>query len=99
MNSSIYECEVYHERFSPKRHEFRYKLFFLDLDLDELPQLTSKLFTFSHNRFNLYTFRDKDHLDLGKSDLRSNLKAWLSDQGVTLLADARIRLVTLGGEA
>ena len=37
MNSGLYECEIYHERLSPKRHRFSYRLFFLDLDLDELP--------------------------------------------------------------
>lgn len=95
MNSGLYECEIYHERLSPKRHRFSYKLFFLDLDLGELPVLAKRLFLFSHNRFNLYAFRDKDHLDLGKPDIRSNLTAWLADQGVTLSKDARIRLVTL----
>ena len=95
MNSCVYECEVYHERLSPKRHSFSYKLFFLDLDLDEIPALAKRLIPFSHNRFNLYSFRDADHLDVGKSDLRSNLESWLLDQGVTLPADASIRLVTL----
>lgn len=95
MNSGLYECEVYHERLSPKRHRFRYKLFFFDLDLDEIPALTRSLFFFSHNRFNLFTFRDSDHLNLGKVSLRENLEHWLGEQGVELPAGSRIRLVTL----
>lgn len=95
MNSGLYECEIYHERLSPKRHRFAYRLFFLDLDLDEVPELTQRLFPFSHNRFNLFTFRDSDHLNLGKPNLRENLEAWLGDQGVTLPRGSRIRLVTL----
>ncbi len=95
MNSGLYQCEVYHQRLSPKRHAFRYRMFFLDLDLGEVPTLTKRLILLSHNRWNLFTFRDRDHLDLGKPDLRSNLEAWLGQQGVTLAAGSRIRLITL----
>ena len=95
MNSGLYECEVYHCRLAPKRHEFRYRLFYLDLDLDEIPDLTKKLFFLSRNRWNLFTFRDRDHLDLGRPDIRSNLEAWLEEQGVKLERGSRIRLVTL----
>ena len=95
VNSSVYECEVYHERLSPKRHRFRYRLFFLDLDLDEIPMLAKRLVPFSHNRFNLYSFRDKDHLDLGKPDIRSNLEVWLDGQGVIIPEGVSIRLITL----
>ncbi|MCB1100529.1 MAG: DUF1365 domain-containing protein [Verrucomicrobiae bacterium] len=95
VNSGLYECEVYHERLSPKRHRFSYRLFFLDLDLDELPQLSRRLLLFSRNRFNVFTFRDSDHLDLGKADLRANLEEWLKGQGIELPEGSRIRLVTL----
>ncbi len=95
MNSGLYECEVYHERLSPKRHQFRYQLFFMDLDLDELPQLAQRLWLFSHNAFNLYSFRDHDHLNVGQPTLRANVEAWLATQGITLPPEARIRLITL----
>ena len=36
MNSAIYSGWVRHRRYSPKRHEFNYKLFLLALDIDEL---------------------------------------------------------------
>ena len=95
LKSSIYECEVVHERLHPKKHRFRYSLFFLDIDLDELPTLSRKLWLFGHNRFNLYEFRDRDHLDLGCGSLRKNLDAYLRQQGITLPQGARVRLVTL----
>ena len=96
MNSGLYDCEVVHQRLSPKRHGFRYRLFFFDLDLEELPELDQKLRLFSHRRFNLYTFRDKDHLDLGAGpDLRGNLAKWLEEKGLVLTSDMRVRLVTL----
>ncbi len=94
LTSCLYECEVVHERLLPKRHGFRYNLFFMDLALEELPRLGLRLF--SVNRFNLYTLRDKDHLDLGAANLRANLEQWLLEaHGITLEADSRIRLVTL----
>lgn len=96
LKSSLYQCEVVHHRLHPKRHGFSYKVFYLDIELDELPKLSKKLWLFSHNRRNFYAFRDDDHLDLGASGgIRGNLKAWLAEQGVELQADDRIRLVTL----
>ena len=93
--SSLYPCEVVHERLKPKRHGFRYKLFFFDLYLDELPLLHRRLWPFSHERFNLFSFRDKDHLDLGECDLRSNLLKYCQEQGLSLPESTRVRLITL----
>ena len=95
LTSCLYDCEVVHERLSPKRHGFRYRLFFMDIDLDELPALTHKLWFFSRNAWNLYGFRDADHLDLGKGDVKANLIQHLADHSIAVPADARIRLVTL----
>ena len=95
MKSAAYECEVYHERLAPKRHKFSYSLFFLDLELKEIPKLTRKLLLFSHNRFNIFAYRDKDHLDLGEPCLRSNLEKWLHTQGVSIDPEWSIRLLTL----
>jgi DUF1365 family protein len=100
-----------HHRLAPKQHRFRYGIFMLCLDLDELDSLHSRLRTFSRNRWNLYTFRDDDHLRTGDTgqgtsdapaaatsrtgDLKSEIRAWLETQGVALPVDARITLVTL----
>lgn len=95
LTSCIYDCEVVHVRLSPKKHRFAYRLFYLDLDLDEVPRLQQRLWPFGHNAFNLYTFRDKDHLDLGLPTLRDNLTSWLKKQHITLPDKSRIRLITL----
>ena len=96
LTSCLYDCEVVHERLTPKRHGFRYRLFYMDIDLAELPELSRRLWLFGHNRRNLYSFRDGDHLDLGKSGgIRANIAAWLDAQGIVLAEDDRVRLVTL----
>lgn len=95
LTSCLYDCEVVHERLAPKRHGFRYRLFFLDADLDELDALDQRLWLFSRNRRNLYAFRDTDHLDLGQGSTKANLIQHLANQGIAVPDGARIRLVTL----
>jgi uncharacterized protein len=95
LRSCLYDCEVVHLRLTPKRHGFRYRLFFLDLDLDELPALTGSLKFLSRNAFNLFAFRDRDHLNLGEKDVKANLLRYLRENGCTVSDDARVRLVTM----
>ncbi len=96
--SCVYECSVMHHRLEPKVHHFSYRIFMLALDLDELDALDRRLLGFSRNRWNLYTFRDRDHLTLPgleHATVRDNLTAWLAQQDFALPADARVQLVTL----
>lgn len=92
--NSLYECSVAHCRLKPKRHAFNYQVFMFCVDLDELPVLGRRLRGFSHNRFNLFSINDQDHIDLGHSGIRANLTAWLAGQGIACPKDAQIRLVT-----
>jgi uncharacterized protein len=61
MNSSLYDCRIFHERFAPRQHRFLYRIFLFAIDLDELPTLHRKLPFFSVGRRNLYSFRDTDY--------------------------------------
>lgn len=91
--NSLYECSVAHCRLKPKRHAFNYQVFMFCVDLDELLKL--RVFGFSHNRFNLFSIDDCDHVALGHpGGIRGNLIAWLAGQGIDCPDDARIRLVT-----
>tara|TARA_B100001540_G_scaffold309618_1_gene326106 strand:- start:446 stop:1216 length:771 start_codon:yes stop_codon:yes gene_type:complete len=67
--SFIYDGKVIHKRFKPKEHYFKYKVFSLFLDLDELDQISNKISFFSYNKFNLLSFYDKDHGDRDGSNL------------------------------
>lgn len=64
MSHQFYEGTVYHKRFSPKVHEFRYPFYLLDIDLSLLDRLKNRLFSFEG--FNLFAFKSRDHF--GKSD-------------------------------
>ena len=72
-NSCIYIGSVTHKRFKPKKHFFKYNVFSLFLDLDEINELDEKIPFFSRNKFNILSFFDKDH---GNRD-GSSIKAWL----------------------
>ena len=64
LNSSIYSAKVMHHRLAPKKHSFWYNVYMFYIDLDEIDVLDKKLRWFSYNRFNLFSFRDKYHLQL-----------------------------------
>ncbi len=76
LNSALYTGHVVHMRHRPRRHRFRYRVFSLLLDLDELETLDSGLRLFGHNRAALFSFHDRDHGGLTPG----SLKAWVLDQ-------------------
>ncbi|UTW12442.1 DUF1365 domain-containing protein [Marinobacterium rhizophilum] len=59
--SALYFGHVFHHRMHPRVHRFRYGVMSLLLDLDQVDELHHQLRLFSHNRFNLYAFYDRDH--------------------------------------
>jgi len=62
MDSCIYEGQVRHTRSIPANHQFRYRLFLMYLDLDELPTLFRKRWFWSASRPALARFRRQHHL-------------------------------------
>ena len=62
MHSCIYEGHVRHRRFRPVLNSFRYRVFFMFLDLAELPTVFAGRPFWSSERANLAYFRRKDHL-------------------------------------
>ena len=63
MNSCIYNGYVSHTRFKPVKHSLRYNTFSLFIDLDEIENLSKNNFIFSFNKFNIFSFFNKDHGD------------------------------------
>jgi DUF1365 family protein len=83
--STIYEGWVMHRRVRPKHHRFKYRVFAMLLELNELPALDKKLRLFKHNRWGLFSFHDSDHGPMDSNGPR-DLNIWLD----SLLAQARI---------
>jgi DUF1365 family protein len=69
--SAIYDGWVMHRRLAPRHHAFKYRVFSLLLDLDELESLGRKLKLFAWNRAGVVSFQDRDHGD------GTSLRAWL----------------------
>ncbi len=61
LTSCLYVGEVVHRRLAPLRHELRYKVYNLFVDVDGLPHLGLKLL--SYNRFNVFGVLDRDFGD------------------------------------
>ncbi|HTA82458.1 MAG TPA: DUF1365 domain-containing protein [Bacteroidia bacterium] len=81
MNSALYLCSLMHNRMEPKPHRFHYKVFMFWLDLDEIDSIAKKFWLISRNRFNMFNFRDSDHLQLpaDKPDRTKNTKQQITD--------------------
>ena len=93
MRSCLFNCTVFHQRYSPREYGFTSRVFMWLLDLDEIDGLCEKIPFLGHNTRNLYSFRDDDHLYLGKDSLRENVETYLRRQGVST-DPARILLLT-----
>ena len=62
LQSAIYTGWVSHQRLQPKLHGFKYRLFMLYLDLEELPRLFKNNRLWSYLKPNLAYFRRQDYL-------------------------------------
>jgi len=90
--ASLYVGRTVHERRAPFLHRFRYAVSMMLIDLDRLTELSDLSRWFSLDRFNLFSFRERDH---GARD-GGSLKAWAQARfeaaGVDM-REARIRLL------
>jgi DUF1365 family protein len=91
--SALYRGRVRHRRLRSPEHRFSYPVWYLLADLDELGELDQRLRFFSHNRFNLTSFDDRDHMGPTAEPVRDKLLRWLRDRGVET-AVGRVRLLT-----
>jgi uncharacterized protein len=94
LQSALYVGSVIHRRLAPRRHEFRYRVFWLLIDLDELPALAATLRFFSRNRFNFFSLYDADHGDGSTTPLRIQVERLLADARIDISGGA-IRLLCM----
>ena len=91
-NSKIYIGKVIHKRFKPKEHYFKYNVFSLLIDLNELEEINKYIKFFSYNKFNIISFYDKDHGDRDGSSIKLWVKKNLRNIGI-MTEDISIKLL------
>jgi DUF1365 family protein len=84
LKSCLYETHIMHCRIRPVRHQFMHKIFMFYFNLDEMDALTQRLFLLSHNRANVYSFRDDDHFKRDGLGIKEKVLAFLKEKGLQL---------------
>lgn len=87
----VYEGVVSHRRLRPVRHALKYRVFSFLLDLDRINETAQRLKLFSRNRFNLFSFHDRDHGRGRPADIAAYMRKVLKEAGVE--AGGRILLL------
>ncbi len=87
----LYAGHVMHMRLIPRRHQFRYRVFSLLVDIDRIGEATRASGLFRHNRFGLIALHDRDH---GARD-GTPLRPWVDRElrEASLPAAARVELL------
>ncbi|NNF96743.1 MAG: DUF1365 domain-containing protein [Halobacteria archaeon] len=93
MHSCIYEGQVRHRRFTPRSHQFSYRLYLLYLDLAELPELFDRYWLWSARQPNLAWFRRKDHLGGPTVSLDTTIRQTIQN-ATGIQPEGPIRLLT-----
>ena len=93
MQSCIYEGLVRHGRRQPVAHAFKYRVFMMFLDLEELPTLFRKRWFWSARRPALARFRREDHLGSPAEPLRTSILD-LVEQDIGKRPAGPVRLLT-----
>ncbi len=93
MDSCIYEGQVRHSRQSPVLHKFKYRVFMVYLDLDELDQVFAGRWFWSARRAAIARFRRSDHLGPPDQALKESV-ADLVELETGERPDGPIRLLT-----
>lgn len=94
MNSRVFQGETTHCRHRPTRHAFRYPMFWLAIDLDELESLDKNVAWFGYNRRAIASIRDADYGGAKNGSIRERIYEHLRAAGFER-ATASITLLTI----
>ena len=94
MKPRLFHGLLEHTRVSPRRHTFKYKVYYWCIDLDELDRLNASSRLISRNRFNVASIYDRDYLSGTSSDLRQRLGELVLRFGYAM-PSGRVDLLTL----
>lgn len=92
LSSCLYAGSVMHHRFKPRRHRFTYSVVSALLDLSETEALNARLRLFSLNRFNLFSWYNRDHGDGTETPLIEQVRKKLEEHQLSEFGD-KIKLL------
>ena len=93
-NSHIYLGHVMHRRFSPKKHNFKYRLFMLALDVDDVENAQGGLGVFGFSWYRPLRFVERDYL---AGPLKNNLKESVTSDPLALSDRIKMKVQQLAG--
>jgi DUF1365 family protein len=93
-DAALYSGSIMHRRLSPRTHRFRYRAFWILLDVDRLADVSRVVKLFSYNRPNLFSLRDRDHGDGSDTPIREQIRRKLAENGIRSQAE-KIELLFL----
>ncbi len=88
-----------HNRLEPKKHRFHYNVFMFYIDLDEIDFVSKKMWLISRNRFNYFSFKDNEHLQLPRENpdktktVKQHITDYLEQNGIAI-GTGKIMLLT-----
>ncbi len=94
MVSSIILGSTSHTRVTPVRHHFKYPLYMLEVDVDNLNQLNQMGLFFGYNRKTLFSIFDSDYLDTSEGTISEKITKVLKQVKDYPSID-RVKLVTI----
>lgn len=91
LESAIYTGFVKHRRFTPKRHQFRSKLFMLLIKTEELPTVLANFWQLGRSRWSWARFKREDYIGPPESTIaqavKSRIGALLGQPGEAIIGD------------
>ncbi|GAB3484091.1 DUF1365 domain-containing protein [Marinomonas epiphytica] len=91
--SAIYKGSVRHRRFKPRGHEFRYPIFMMYLDLDEIPYVVGLSSLWSTSRWGLARFKREDYFGDSTCPLKSEVHNEIHKR-LGMALDGPVRVLT-----
>lgn len=92
--SWLYVGDVWHKRWRPKQHAFRYPVFYLMLDLDEFDNPANLPWCLSLNGKNIFSVHQRDYGAFTKGGLRHHVEEQLRHHS-DIARPARIMMLTM----
>lgn len=83
MASELYIGQVMHQRFFPMEYKFKYQVFSIKVDVDEIEAEAQSVRWLGLNRFNLVSLHFKDHGSRSQQTWRAWFEELASEYGIT----------------